>query len=353
MRRLSRYIYSTVTASILLVLVVILGFSALTDMVDQMSELDQGYNFFKLLEFVLLSLPAEVFDYLPFAALVGCLAGLGSMASNSELAVMRSAGVSTGRIVWMVMRPAIVILLAGLVISEFIAPYTETIARSERAIALQKPDALMSKEGIWHREGNQFMEFIGVQPHGVIYGVTIYNFDSHQRLLSTLFALRAIYNNKHWTLEDVRETRFVGGRVEADSQQSMDWKTTLSPKLLNILMLDPIDLSIKGLWQYAHYLDRQGLNSALYRLAFWKKLLQPLSTLALVLVGISFVFGPLREATMGFRIFIGVLFGIAFRTLEDMLAPASMVYGFPPVFASLLPVLLCALVGIWLLRRAR
>ena len=82
-------------------------------------------------------------------------------------------------------------------------------------------------------------------------------------------------------------------------------------------------------------------------------MLQPLSTLTLVLVAISFIFGPLREVTMGYRIFVGVLVGIVFRIAQDMLAPASLVYGFQPIYASLVPIVFCAVVGFWFLSRAR
>ena len=353
MRKLSQYISSLITASILMVLVVLLGFDAIAAVIDESGDIEGKYDFPAVLHYVLYSIPGNVFDLLPFAALVGCLAGLGALANNSELVVMRSAGVSTTRVVWMVMRPAIIILLLGMLISEYIAPYTESIAQSERATALRKTENVVSREGLWHREGNQFMHFSVVQPNGILYGVTIYSFDDQRRLLSTLYADRAIYQSDHWLLEDVQESRFFDERIDGATMASKIWHTEVSPKLLNILVLDPINLSIEGLWQYSNYLESQGLNSGPYRLAFWKKVLQPLSALTLVLIAISFVFGPLREVTMGFRIFIGVLVGIVFRTAQDMLAPASLVYGFQPVYASLLPIIICLFIGVWFLRRAR
>jgi lipopolysaccharide export system permease protein len=353
MQKLSRYISSIIVASILLVLMVLLGFDAIAAIIDEMSNLQQQYDFVAALWFVVYSIPGNVFDLLPFAALVGCLAGLGALANNSELVVMRSAGVSTGRVVWMVMRPALMIMVVGMLISEYIAPYSESIAQSERAIALRKSENVVSREGLWHREGNQFMHFSVVQPNGVLYGVTIYSFDDERRLLNTLYAERAIYQRDHWLLEDVVESRLQGDRIESGSMSSKEWWTDVSPQLLNLLVLDPVHLSISGLWQYSSYLEGQGLNNGPYRLAFWKKVLQPLSTLTLVLIAISFVFGPLREVTMGFRIFIGVLVGIVFRTAQDMLAPASMVYGFQPIYASLVPILICMMIGFWLLRKAR
>jgi len=353
MIKLRRYLSSTITASTLLVLFVLLGFDAISELIDETDSLGGNYDFPALLRFVALSVPGNVFDLLPFAALVGCLAGLGSLASNSELVVMRAAGVSILRIVWMVMRPVIIMMIAGMLISEYVAPFTESIAKSERAIAMRKSGNVVSRQGLWHREANQFMHFNAVQPNGVLYGVTIYRFDQQRKLLSTLYAERAIYQSGQWLLEDVQESIVGDTRIEKNSLRSKPWSTGLSPKLLNILVLDPIDLSMSGNFEYANYLQGQGLNSGLYRLAFWKKMLQPLSTLTLVLVAISFIFGPLREVTMGYRIFVGVLVGIVFRIAQDMLAPASLVYGFQPIYASLVPIVFCAVVGFWFLSRAR
>ena len=56
---------------------------------------------------------------------------------------------------------------------------------------------------------------------------------------------------------------------------------------------------------------------------------------------------------MGFRIFAGVIVGIVFRTSQDLLGPASLVFGFAPVYAALGPILLCVAAGLLLLARAR
>jgi lipopolysaccharide export system permease protein len=80
--------------------------------------------------------------------------------------------------------------------------------------------------------------------------------------------------------------------------------------------------------------------------------LQPLAIFSLVLVGIAFVFGPLRQATVGFRVFVGVLFGISFKLLSDILGPLSIVFEMPPMLAILAPIVICFALGLILLRRA-
>ena len=98
-------------------------------------------------------------------------------------------------------------------------------------------------------------------------------------------------------------------------------------------------------------MKKQGLNAGDYELAFWNKLLQPLTIMGMVLVAISFIFGPLRNVTMGFRVFVGVMVGIVFRTLQDILGPSSMVYGFDPIYASILPIGICFVAGTLMLMK--
>ncbi|PFN95640.1 LPS export ABC transporter permease LptG, partial [Bacillus sp. AFS076308] len=81
------------------------------------------------------------------------------------------------------------------------------------------------------------------------------------------------------------------------------WDIALSPQLLDTVVMAPESLSISGLWGYIHYLADQGLSNGRYWLAFWVKVLQPLVTAALVLMAISFIFGPLRSVTLGQRVF--------------------------------------------------
>ena len=123
--------------------------------------------------------------------------------------------------------------------------------------------------------------------------------------------------------------------------------------MLTILAVEPGQLRVEDLYRFSRYLQQQGLDSDDYELALWRKVLQPFAIGGLVLVAISVIFGPLREGTMGFRMFAGVLGGIVFSTSQDLMGPASLVFGFPPVYAALVPILICVLAGILLLSRAR
>ena len=352
MRLLDRHIGTTVLFSVLAVAGIIVGLDLLFAYIGELEDLEGDYGAFAAFTYTLLTLPRRLYELLPMATLVGCLIGLGTLASNSELTIMRASGVSIPRIMGAVLKPLLVLMLGGVLLGEYAAPYSENLAESRRALAIGSGEAVKSK-GLWHREGDDFIHINAVQPNGTLHGITRYRFDGERHLLETSFAQRGSVMDEGWLLEEVSATLFGPdgtSRVEQHAQQQ--WEIGLSPSLLRVVLLDPDALPLTGIWRYQNYLADQGLNNSPYWLAFWKKLLQPATTAALVFVAISFIFGPLRSVTLGQRVFTGVLVGFSFRILQDLLGPSSLVFGFSPLIAVVLPILILIAMGSWLIRRA-
>ncbi len=354
MKQLQAYIGVTVFAAIVMVLLVILGLDALSAIIDNLGDMEGGYGFTEVLLYVLLTLPRKLTEYLPFAALVGCLAGLGSMANNSELVVMRAAGVTTRRLIWMVMRPTLVLVMASMLISEFVAPPADQYAEARKALLQNGEESFNLERGMWNHSGNDFMHFNVVQVGGVVNGVKIFSFKDDKTLSKVIVARRATYQQDadKWMLENVRIDSFKDNKIERQRYPAYRWQTSLTPQMLEVVAIDPEQLSITSLWRAAKYRIDEGLDARGFMLEFWRKSLAPLAVASLVLIGISFIFGPLREVTMGYRIFTGVMVGIAFRTAQDLLGPASLVFNFSPIYSVLAPIMICVLIGALMLRKA-
>jgi lipopolysaccharide export system permease protein len=353
MRRLDHYIANSVLLATLVVVVVIVGLDAIFTLVDELDQLKGGYQFLEALQFMALRLPRRAYEYLPMACLIGCLAGLGGLAASSELTVMRAAGVSVARITLAVLKPMLMLMVINMAIAEYAIPNLERIAQAGKAVAMGKGDVLSNKgKGYWHREGNTFMRFNAVEPGGVLHGITLFEFSDARDLQSILAAERAIYQGSGWQMENVTDMRIDAEHTEQQHVDVMPWNTGLTPESLSVVMVQPRDMSVSNLFNYTQYLEQQGLNADNYLLSFWRKVTQPLGTFALVILGISFIFGPLRSVTPGYRIFSGILVGLVYKYAEELLAPASIVFGFAPVWASVIPIATCFLAGIVLLRRA-
>lgn len=363
MRQLDSYIARNVLMATMVVMIVIVGLDAIFTLVDELDNLKGNYKLVDALLFSGLRLPRRIYEYMPMACLIGCLAGLGSMAANSELTVMRAAGISINRIVMSVLKPMAVLMFISLLLGEYVVPSLERIAQANKAVAQGASEALSNKgKGYWHREGDIFMRFNAVEPGGVLHGITRYEFSDNNELKQVVYAQRAIYQREYWQMENVVITHIDEGssdglkvsdqRVWQEKKNNGRWDTELTPEKLSVVIVSPRDMSISGLYRYASYLDEQGLNSDRYMLSFWRKVTQPLSTFALVILGISFIFGPLRSVTPGYRIFSGIIVGMIYKYAEELLSPASIVLGFEPVLASIVPIGGSFILGLLLMRKA-
>jgi lipopolysaccharide export system permease protein len=353
MRQLKRYVGSAVLASITMVLFVIVALDFIAGIVDQLGRLSGKYQVAEALIYVSLYIPSTAYEYIPLSALVGSMLGLGALANSSELTVIRAAGVTIRQVVWLVFRPVFLFIFVGTLLGEYVTPYLDQYADSRRALAKGHSRALEGEKGLWNREGNEYIHVNAVLPNGKLYGVTRYAFDDAGQLQQATFVDSAIYQGDYWFEQDAKVTRFSKGeQVSVEYFDSRRWETELSPQLLDVLVLKAEKLPMKRLYEYSHFLAKQNLDASEYSLAFWQKALQPLATLSLVVIAISFILGPLRQVTMGFRIFVGVIVGLVFQTSQQLLGPTSIILGFSPALAVLAPITACFFLGWLFLKRA-
>jgi len=358
MRRLDYYIAGTVASTIFLASLGLVGILGIFTLLEQVEDLKNNYQMIDALMYVLFSTPRLFYETSSVAAMIGCLAGLGMLANNSELLVMRASGVSVLSIAWSAIKPALILVFIGLYVGEYILPDLERAARVNKDQALTSEDKPSANEGFWYREGDVYMHFNEVVQGGILKGITHYSFDENHRLLNSLYAKRAVYHDvregeQYWLLEDVQMTHILEQQTSTQMLMSKRWNTALNPELLSTeILVQPDKMSIGELDAKINYMQAQGLDSGRFELGYWSKIFQPLATIALVFIAISFVFGPLREATMGMRVVTGLVVGLVFKFIQDLLGPASLVFGFPPLVAVLLPVLICFIASFLLFRRS-
>ncbi len=348
--RLDRYIARNVLGAILVVQVVLLGLDLVISYINDLDDVEGNYGAFQVLLYLIMRLPWRFYQYAPVGVLIGALIGLGSMASSNELTVMRAAGRSLTRILWGVMKPIILVVAVVLIVAEYVSPRTEQFASAWRLEQMQGEGAVVMQSGGWQREGDSVYRFGAIRADDTVVDLTRYRFEGRELREATV-AERALWRDGAWVLEDVATTRFEAGRTEAEHLDEQGWETNLTPAQLNRLLRPINSQAPSELWAYARFLQNQGLQATQPLLYFWQKMLMPLTMASLVLVAASFVFGPLRTVAAGTRVFYGVVTGLCFKYLQDLLAPASTVFGFSPIWAVLAPTLISAALGFYFLRR--
>jgi len=354
---LDRYIGKTIFNTIMVTLFMLVSLSGIIKFVDQLRKTGQGeYTAVGAGLYTLLSVPKDIEIFFPMAALLGALLGLGTLAQRSELMVMQASGFTRLQIAASVMKTAIPLVLLTMAIGEFVAPQGEQMARNYRAQQLVGGSLLSTQGGLWAKDGDNFIFIERIRDDNQLAGISIYSFNNDRRLQSVRYAASAKYNvdKKLWELTQVDQSDLTDPlQVKGSQTLSGEWKTTLTPDKLGVVALDPEALSIRGLYNYTKYLKQSGQMSGRYQLNMWGKIFQPLSVAVMMLMALSFIFGPLRSVSMGFRVVVGISFGFLFYVLDQIFGPLSLVYNIPPILGALLPSAAFFAVSVFLLLKRR
>lgn len=347
MQLLDWHIGRHVLIAILVVLLIVVGLDFTIGLAAEISHLTPTYHFGWALQYIFLLIPSRVSEFAPLAVLVGCLTGLGTLASQNELIVMRAAGVSMLRIIRAVLQPVLFVIVLAMLAGEYVTPWMEQLAQSERS----RHVGIASHNGLWYRNGDRYILLHSIKPNGALQGVSQFSF-INQELAQRQYSSTGQFDDDSWVLHDSTVTHFTSNGLVSEQIEAQPWNIMIDPELLVVLNLDPESIALHHLSNYSDYLERHQLDARPYQLAYWRKLLQPLASLSLVLIGIAFIFGPLRSVSLGQRVVVGVVCGLIFHYIQDILGPASTLLGLHPLMAALLPVLSSTLLGLLLLRRA-
>lgn len=347
------YIGRTIIATTTLTLSTLVGLSAIIKYVEQLRKVGHGtYDLWKALAYVLLSVPRDIEMFFPMAVLLGALIGLGALASSSELVVMQAAGFSKLDIGLSVLKTAVPLMLVVMMLGQWGAPEAQKAARELRALWISGGSMLSVQRGVWAKDGNDFIYIGRVHENSHLDAVNVWQFDTKDKLTQTVFAKSADYTEQGgWQLEDVTVTDIGEVQQTNTEYDTLAWQTSLTPDKLAVVTVKPEELALSGVYDYVSYLKESKQDASRYELAFWRKALQPVSIAVMMLLALSFVFGPLRSVTMGARVLSGVIFGFAFYISNEVFGPMSIVYRLHPIVGALGPSLVFLGITIYLLRR--
>ena len=321
-------------------------------------------------------------EFIPTGALLGAVVGLGLLANKSELVVMRAAGVSVYRIVGWVLQPALIFVLLALLINQFVLPHSNQLAQeindednsslitSVRGYWTVQPRFESSGTGNTKPDGSDILYIDYADVEGNIGTVKRWHLDNNGNLQTAVHAEGGQYTGREpistntasdkpseqyryeWQLNNMTKLSINQG---FESSQATSPSDTLSlpfaPESVYLLTRDAEDLSLTQLYDHRQFMRQQGQRSLNHELAFWQKLLSPLSILSLVIVACSFVFGSLRTHSLGLRIVVALLFGLLFSYLQDLVGFISLATGFSPLVMVILPIIASAALGRYLLKR--
>lgn len=350
MLKLDKYVAVAIISSTLVVLLALLSIDMLGKIIAEIDIVGQkSYTFTRLMTYVLGLIPLKLILFFPMALLIGALMGLGRIAAANELTVMLTSGVSRLRVAVLGFLISVIMGALVLLITEFIGVDLNESVNQMRAEATGEVRHRYGANGIWAQDGYRFVNIKGVKADGQLAGVTIYQLNTEMQFEQVMMAKSAVFQPQNWLLNEVTVKDLGEKAIVVNKQPQMRWQNQLDSEVINLLLTEPEDLSIRDLYKYTRYQQANGITSTSYAMTFWQRIFVPLSTGVMFLLALPFVFGSQRNSSQGRKLFVGIMLGIAYYVSYQSIANLILLTGAPVILGAIIPILLFSALSFGLL----
>ena len=241
---LDRYLARTILLHTLMVMAVLLALMTLVTFIGQQDDIGQGsYDVAGAFLVTLLQLPQQAYQLLPIGALIGAIIGLGGLARDSELTVVRAAGVSVGRIAVSAALAGVVVAALLWVIGEYFAPPADQYARQFKIFSRYSQLEFTGSRSAWVREGPYFINVRRQAAENLYGGIFVYELDAERRLTMVGRAETAAQDSSgRWVLTNYAETRLAEDATAARTVERLVTDARFNADFFGVAVAQPDSL---------------------------------------------------------------------------------------------------------------
>lgn len=338
MRVLTGYIVKEILKGSLVALLLLLTLFNLFTFSDELGDLGGGYGLKQILYYLALTTPGIFCELVPASALLGSLFVLGAMGNNRELIAMRAAGLSVFGIIKAVMLAGAVLVISSILVSEFVAPVTERMAKMVKFSARNEQVLMNAKDGVWLREDKKFINIRKIVDDHHLADISIYQLDDQHHLLQAIHADEAFFQgHRQWGMKNIKTSDISIEQMRESTQDNQIWESSIAPNVLKSVVVNPNNLALSDLASQVDFLKKNHQESHTFELAFWQRIVNPLVTFIMLLISAPFIISVKRGVSVGERMMLGVVIGMGFKTIDSIVGHFGLIYDLSPPLMAFIP----------------
>jgi lipopolysaccharide export system permease protein len=185
-------------------------------------------------------------------------------------------------------------------------------------------------------------------------GVTIIEVKSN-KITSVVKSEDATFDGKSLKMDDtdifsINDSKYID-EISLKERNSYNKIVSFDQDLINSLKKEPDELTTRNIYKQIQFLSKNKLRSGIYQVELYKRAIKPITLVAMILLAMLFVFGSIRNVTLGRKIFFGVSLGLSFEMLSRIGGSLALSLDFNPVMSVVLPTTVVMVIAITLLIR--
>ena len=349
-----RYIAKTLLSYTMIVLIVWISIYSFFNFLGELNNIGrEGYTILSAFTYIVLKLPEVAYSQASPIILLGCILGMGHLASTGQLLIFRVSGSSILKITLLTLKNSLIFVLFFISIEEFIAPMSSNFAENSRFNAMGNSRAATNQEGFWIRDGGNFINVKRNIDGAIFSGITVIEVNKLNKIERVIKAKSASFDGNSIDMNDseifsIDDSNFIDN-ISLKERNYYNKTVSFDHDLIDSLKKEPEDLSTWTLIKQIEFLSDNKLRSGVFEVELYKRLIQPFTLISMILLAMLFIFGSTRDVTLGRKIFFGVALGLSFEMLSRVGSAIALSFDFSPLLSSIVPSILVMFIAITLL----
>ena len=338
-----RYIANTLLTYSIVVLLVWLSIYSFFNFLSELNSVGtNNYTILKAFKYIIFQLPEVAYDQVSAVILLGCVLGMGHLATTGQLIILRASGISILKITWLTLKNAIIFLILITMVGELVAPILTTYAENERSNALGQKSVSSSKDGFWIRDGNNFINVKNNVDGSVFNDITVIEVNNESNKIErVLNSQSAIFNGQNINMESTNifsiDSTNLLDDIDLKERNLYKKRVAFDQDLIDSLEKDPKDLTTFTILKQIKFLSENKLRAEVFELELYKRLVKPITLIAMILLAMLFIFGSTRDASLGRKIFFGVAIGLSFELISRIGGAMALSFDLNPLLTTFVP----------------
>jgi len=346
-----RYITKTLLTYTMIVLVVWISIYSFFNFLAELNSVGESeYTILSAFTYIILKLPEVAYSQASPIILLGCILGMGHLATTGQLLIFRVSGDSILKITLMIIKNSLIFVFFFITIGEFLAPTLSNFAESTRSNDLGGSNQSINQEGFWIRDGDNFIN-VKKNIDGTLFsGITVIEVNSSNKIERVIKSENALFDGNSLDMSgseiySIDGSSFFDG-ISLKERNSYNKTVSFDQGLIESLEKEPKDLSTWTLIKQIRFLSDNKLRSGVFEVELYKRLVQPVTLIAMILLAMLFLFGSSRDVTLGRKIFFGVMLALSFEMLSRIASAMALSFDFNPLMSSILPSIIVMVVSL-------
>ena len=337
-----RYIANTLLTYSIVVLLVWLSIYSFFNFLAELNTVGTAnYTILEAFKYIVLQLPEVAYDQVSPVILLGCVLGMGHLATTGQLIILRASGISILKITWLTLKNAIIFLIFLTLIGELVAPTLTTYAENERSNALGQNSLSNSQDGFWIRDGDNFINVENNVDGSLFNGITVIELNKSNKIERVIESKSAIFDGQNINMDStnifsINSTNLFDD-IALKERNLYKKRVAFDQDLIDSLEKEPKDLTTLTIVKQIQFLTDNKLRAEVFEVELYKRLVKPITLVAMILLAMLFIFGSTRDATLGRKIFFGVAIGLSFELISRIGGALALSFDFSPLLSAFIP----------------